>query len=152
MLAEGWDEFYSEKEKRPYWYNKELDQSVWVKPVQLGAFASSQFADQEIAETYATLGQRLKNKVDSIADQDEKEIYMRKIIDMRKSLNELKATEQAPPAPQPPAAADNGDQVVSAANVLEVEGERLEPEKQKGAEGQGQGETNSGESKIIKIA
>jgi hypothetical protein len=160
-LAEGWEEFYSETEKRPYWYNKELNTSVWVKPVQPGQpQMSSQFADPELAETYATLGPKLKNKVDSIADQDGKEIYMRKIIDMRKSLNELKA------APAPPVAApvaptvENAEQVVSAANVLEVEGARVDPEKVKdgaqgsGAQGsgaQGSGEEISGPSRIIKI-
>jgi DNA-directed RNA polymerase II subunit RPB2 len=157
-LAEGWEEFYSETEKRPYWYNKELNTSVWVKPVQPGqAQMSSQFADPELAETYATLGPKLKNKVDSIAHQDGKEIYMRKIIDMRKSLNELKAAPPAPPVAEPVAepTVENAEQVVSAANVLEVEGARVDPEKNKegeqGSGAQGSGEEISGASKIIKI-
>jgi DNA-directed RNA polymerase II subunit RPB2 len=159
-LAQGWEEFYSEEEKRPYWHNKELNTSVWVKPLQPSEPQSltqlSQFADPELAEIYVSLGPKLKNKVDSIADQNGKEIYMRKIIEMRKSLNVLKMSEQAPPEPSapPPQVAQTAaaDQVVSAANVLEVE-----KEKEVGAEEQGSevkeesGSSSPGEKKIIKI-
>jgi DNA-directed RNA polymerase II subunit RPB2 len=157
-LAEGWEEFYSEKEKRPYWYNKELDQSVWTKPVQEVQSLTqplTQFADPELAETYASLGLKLKNKVDSIADQDGKEMYVRKIIDMRKSLNMLKMTEQAPPTPPglPPVAEPQAEEVVSAANVLEVPkdkdvGQEMNAEEE-GKEGSGSSST--GEKKIINI-
>jgi hypothetical protein len=168
-LAEGWEEFYSEQEKRPYWFNKELNSSVWVKPVQQvqasEAETLSQFADQELADTYATLAPKLKNKVDSIADQNGKEIYMRKIIDMRKSLNMLKMTEQAPPAPAapPPTQAlptagptvESGEQVVSVANVLEVPKEKelgAEGTEEQGSEGkEDSGSSSPGEKKVIKI-
>jgi hypothetical protein len=162
-LAQGWEEFYSEEEKRPYWHNKELNTSVWVKPLQPSEPQSltqlSQFADPELAEIYVSLGPKLKNKVDSIADQNGKEIYMRKIIEMRKSLNVLKMTEQAPPEPSgpppaaPPAAAtESGDQVVSAANVLEVEKEKEVGAEEQGSEGKEEsGSSNPGEKKIIKI-
>lgn len=161
-LAEGWEEFYSEAEKRNYWYNKELKTGVWVKPVQPmqpdDEQTSSQFADQELADTYATLGPKLKNKVDSITDPNGKETYMRKVIDMRKSLNELKAAEQQPPAPlaAPPDAAptvETGEQAVSAANVLDVQQDKV-PEGTGASleEGKEDAGSSSGENKIIKLA
>ena len=158
-INNGWEQFFSTSKNLPYWFNKQLNKSVWENPNPTSANNASSsanavlqkplshFDNPELNAFYLKIkNEKIKTSIDHLSSQEDKELMLKRYIKLR---NERLAKEMI----QIP-------EHIAPTNIFEVEkpktGEK-DKDKDKKDNGSGSGSdsnkdsSSSNDKKVIKL-